>query len=117
VCFEHLNFGHSDLFRISDFDIRIYYCFPFTFLLAFTAGGRKGTPPIIEPTCAFDAKIYKNVDAIYAVSPCLIWNKKIFKLFYFYFQLPSLLVENSAHILPILTAKNTRINRRFHGLR
>jgi len=22
-CFEHLNFGHSRLFRISDFDIRI----------------------------------------------------------------------------------------------
>jgi len=23
-CFGHLNFGHSILFRISDFDIRIY---------------------------------------------------------------------------------------------
>ena len=71
----------------------VFYLFTFTFLLAFSAGGRKGAPPIIEPTCAFDAKIYKNVDSFLAVSPYEIWNKKIFKLFYFYFQLPAHLVE------------------------
>jgi len=63
-------------------------------IAAFSAGGRKGAPPIIGRTCAFDAKIYKNVDGILAVSLCVVWNKKIFKLFYFYFQLPALLVEN-----------------------
>jgi len=49
----------------------VYYLFPFTFLLAFRPGAKKARPPIIGATCAFDAKIYKNVDAVLAVSPCL----------------------------------------------
>jgi hypothetical protein len=73
--------------------ISFFYLFPFTFLLAFSAGGRKGAPPIIEPTCAFDAKIYKNVDGIFDVSPCVVWNKKNLQISDFCFQLPSLLVE------------------------
>jgi len=73
--------------------------------------------PIIERTCTFDAKIYKIVDSIFAVSPCVVWNKKIFKLLYFSFQLSSLLVEKFFEILPILTLKNMRINRGFRGLR
>ena len=60
--------------------------------LSFSAPAKR-RPPILGRTCAFDAKIYKNVDAIFIVSLCLVWNKKIFKLLYFYFQLPSLLVE------------------------
>jgi len=79
--------------------------FTFTFLLAFSAGDRKGAPPTIGRTCAFDAKIYKIVDTIFAVSLCVVWNKKIFKLFYFYFQLPTLLVDLLDKILPILTPK------------
>ena len=64
----------------------------------------KRRPPIIERTCAFDAKIYKIVDAFLAVSPCVAWSKNLFKLFYFYFQLPTLLVDFLDKILPILTA-------------
>jgi len=62
--------------------------------------GRKKPPPIIERTCAFDAKIYKNVDGIFAVNPCLVCNKNFSKLFYFYFQLPSLLVEKPRNSYP-----------------
>jgi len=89
------------------------FCFTFLllpFYLPFQPGGRKGAPPIIGRTCAFDAKIYKNVDGYFAVSLCVVWNKKIFKLFYFYFQLPSLLVDFLDKILPISTAKKTTIN-------
>jgi len=25
VRFEHLNFGHSDLFRVSDFEFRVFF--------------------------------------------------------------------------------------------
>ena len=84
-----------------------YGCFlPFAFYLFTCLSGRrpKRRPPIIGRTCAFDAKIYKNVDTIFDVSPCVVWNKKIFKFFYFCFQLPSLLVEFLDKILPILTA-------------
>ncbi|MGB2863556.1 MAG: hypothetical protein WBC05_09555, partial [Sedimentisphaerales bacterium] len=59
--------------------------------------------PIIGRTCAFDAKIYKNVDAIFAVSPCVVWNKKYFQISDFCFQLPSLLVEKFR--------KNSQLNR------
>jgi hypothetical protein len=38
--------------------------------------GQKKPPPIIERTCAFDAKIYKIVDAFFAVNPCPNSNKK-----------------------------------------
>jgi len=55
--------------------------------------GAKKQPPIIGATCAFDAKIYKNVDGVFDVSACVEGNKKNFKLFYFCFQLSSLLVE------------------------
>ena len=91
---------------VSDFDISISS-------FRFPAGGRKRRPPIIEPTCVFDAKIYKIVDTIFNVSLCAVWNKKIFKLFYFYSQLPSLLVDFLEKILPILTAKKTTINHEF----
>ena len=50
-------------------------------------------PSIIGRTCAFDAKNYKNVDGLFAVTSCRERSKKIFKLFYFCFQLPSLLVD------------------------
>ena len=50
-------------------------------------------PPIIGAICAFDAKIYKNVGGIFAVSACGEWNKRIFNLFYFCLALPSLLVD------------------------
>jgi len=56
--------------------------------------GEKNSPPIIGATCAFDAKIYKNVDSLFGVSLCKVWNKKFFKISDFSFQLPSLLVEN-----------------------
>jgi len=54
------------------------------------------SPLIIGATCAFDAKIYKNVDNFFAVSLCPRSNKKYFQISDFSFQLPSLLVENRA---------------------
>ena len=45
-------------------------------------------------------KKYKNVDAVFDVNTCTAWNKKIFKLFHFHFQLPALLVENWAIFCP-----------------
>jgi len=57
---------------------------------------RKQSPPIIGATCAFDAKIYKIVDSLFDVSHYLEWDKKIFQISNFSFQLPSLLVENLA---------------------
>ena len=38
--------------------------------------GKKTTPPIIGAICAFDAKIYKIVDGVFAVNPCPASNKK-----------------------------------------
>ncbi len=58
--------------------------------------GQKAAPPTIERTCAFDAKIYKIVDSVFAVSLCPKSNKKFFQISDFSFQLPSLLVENRA---------------------
>jgi len=67
------------------------------------AGGRKRRASIIGATCAFDAKIYKIVDTIIAVSSYVVWNKKFFDFLDFSFQLPSLLVDFLEKILPILT--------------
>jgi len=89
-----------------------FYLFPFTFYLPFRPEAEKA-PPTIGRTCAFDAKIYKNVDTVFAVSPCAEWNKKLFKLFHFYFQLPALLVEFLEKILPTLTDKKTTINHEW----
>ena len=69
-------------------------------------------PPIIGATCAFDAKIYKNVDGIFDVSACEEGNKKNFKLFYFCFQLPSLLVENIPNLK--LKAQNLKLSLPSH---
>jgi hypothetical protein len=67
----------------------------FTFLVSgYLPLGEKNSPPIIGATCAFDAKIYKIVDNVFAISPCVVRNKKFFKISDFSFQLPSLLVEN-----------------------
>ena len=44
----------------------------------------------------FDAKIYKNIDGIFAVSAYWEGDIKLFQFFDFSFQLPSLLVENRA---------------------
>jgi hypothetical protein len=49
--------------------------------------------PIIERTCAFDAKIYKIVGGFFAVSACMSRAKKIFQISDFCSALPSLLVE------------------------
>jgi hypothetical protein len=58
------------------------------------SAGRKSSPPIIGATCAFDAKIYKIVDSLFAVSLCMVWNKNFFQFSDFSFQLPSLLIDN-----------------------
>jgi hypothetical protein len=80
------------------------HCFGFTLIFAFfllpfylrLLAEAKSSASIIGATCVFDAKKYKTVDAVLAVSPCLIWNKKIFDFFYFCSALPSFLVENTA---------------------
>jgi len=64
--------------------------------LAIGFARRISSPPIIGATCAFDAKIYKIVDSVFAVSLCYTGNKNFFQFSDFYFQLPSLLVENRA---------------------
>jgi hypothetical protein len=51
-------------------------------------------PSIIGATCVFDTKKHKTVGAVLAVSPCLVWNKKIIDFFYFCSQLQAILVEN-----------------------
>jgi hypothetical protein len=84
------------------------------FDLSLSAGGRKGSPPIIGRTCGFDAKIYKNVGGIFAVSACCGRNKKIFKLFYFCSALPSLLVENFAKIAILWLSYKLTISPRFN---
>ena len=54
----------------------------FQFSIAFRPEAKK-PPPIIGRTCAFDAKIYKIVGDVFAVSVCVVWNKKflIFPIF------------------------------------
>ena len=56
-------------------------------------------PSTIERTCAFDAKKHKNVDAVITVSPCVVWNKKLFQISDFCSALQSHLVENSIKIV------------------
>jgi hypothetical protein len=68
--------------------------------LAVGSAGRKQTPSIIGATCAFDAKIYKIVDGIFAASLCYTSNKKNFQISDFCFQLPSLLVDFSWKFYP-----------------
>ena len=82
--------------------------FYLSFYLSFCRG-QKRRAPIIGATCAFDAKIYKIVDGIFDVSAFVIWNKKIFKLFYFWFQLPSFLIDLLEKILPILTPETKEL--------
>ncbi len=70
-------------FRAKKLDSRLRgndkHCFrSFAFLLAAFRRRPKAAPPIIERTCAFDAKIYKIVDAVFDVSACCGGNKKIF---------------------------------------
>jgi hypothetical protein len=75
-----------------------YFClFTFAFLLSFSPEAKK-QPPIIGRTYAFDAKIYKIVGGVFAVSACVIWNKKNYLNSDFCLALPSLLVEN--HLKP-----------------
>jgi len=57
-------------------------------------GGQKKPPPIIGATCAFDAKIYKNVGGVFDVSSGRTGNKKNLQISDFCFQLPAHLVEN-----------------------
>ena len=82
-------------FELLKFVIR--YCLEFRyshFEFGYFSSEAKSSASTIGPTCAFDAKIYKNVDAVLTVSTCVVWNKKIFNFFYFYFQLQAVLVEN-----------------------
>ena len=108
--FEHSKLRILDLFRISgttpgnrhpektpELSIFVFR------VSAFSAGSQKRRPPIIGRTCAFDAKIYKIVDSVFDVNACEEGNKKIFKLFYFCFQLPSFLIDLLEKNLPILT--------------
>jgi len=76
---------------------------PFSFSLASFRRRQKSSASIIGATCAFDAKIYKNIGGIFDVSACGEGNKKLFQFFNFSFQLPSLLVE----IVPLIYDKDT----------
>jgi len=81
----------------------LFYFLILPFYLPFRPGAEKRRPPIIGATCAFDAKIYKNVDAIFDVSLYMTWNKKNFQFSDFCFQLQADLVDFLEKILPILT--------------
>jgi len=70
----------------------------------FSPEGKKAAP-IIGATCAFGAKIYKIVDSFFGITSCRAKSKKIFKIFDFCFQLPSLLVDFLDKILANLTVK------------
>jgi len=61
-------------------------------LAGFRPGGET-LAPIIGATCGFDARIYKIVGGIFAVSACGEGNKKNFKNSVFCLALPPLLVE------------------------
>jgi len=56
----------------------------------------KSCASTIGATCAFDAKIYKNVGDVFNVSSGRTGNKKKFQISDFCFQLPARLVENYA---------------------
>jgi len=66
--------------------------FRYSYLAKFRPGGETRAP-IIGATCAFDAKIYKNVGGVFAVSAYEEGNKRIFKNSDFCSALSSLLVE------------------------
>jgi hypothetical protein len=80
------------------------YGFAFSIFTCFFSPEAKKPPPIIGRVCAFDAKIYKIVGEVFAVSACWEGNKKIFKISDFSFQLPSVLIDFLEKILPILSA-------------
>ena len=61
--------------------------------------------PIIGSTCAFDAKNYKIVGGIFAISASVEWNKNFFQFSDFCSALQSFLVDLLDKILPILTLK------------
>ena len=95
--------------RMTDFGAFwfLYFAFNF-FLLPFylrLLAEAKSSASIIGATCVFDTKKYKTVDAVLAVSPCLIWNKKIFDFFYFCSQLQAVLVETMPSHSPRLLRK------------
>ena len=52
--------------------------------------------PLIEPTCAFDAKIGGGFQAALVVTACTGKSKKILNLSDFYFQLPAQVIEEFA---------------------
>jgi hypothetical protein len=60
---------------------------------------KKSAPPIIERTCAFDAKIYKNVDGFFDVSACGGGNKKKFKFPIFVFNYHRFWSKNAVKIV------------------
>jgi hypothetical protein len=62
-----------------------FYFFLLPFYLRLLAEA-KSNASIIGATCVFDTKKYKTVDAVLVVSPCLVWNKKYFRLFLFLFS-------------------------------
>jgi hypothetical protein len=62
-------------------------------IFGFFRRGRKKPPPIIGATCAFDVRIYKNVDGLLVLTSCRKWNKKFFQIFDFCSALSSLLVD------------------------
>ena len=70
-----INSGFTLIFAYSLFTSDFpFWLLPFLllpFYLPF-GWGRKGAPSIIRATCAFDTKKYKNVDAVLAVSPCVV---------------------------------------------
>ncbi|MBN2591863.1 MAG: hypothetical protein JXA81_00040 [Sedimentisphaerales bacterium] len=66
-------------------------------IAVFRPGGETRAP-IIGATCAFDAKIYKNVGGNFDVSACGQGNKKNFRILDFCSALPSLLIDFSAKI-------------------
>jgi len=79
----------------------------FSILNCRVSAGAEKRAPIIGATCVFDAKIYKIVGGIVAVSTCGEGNKKIFKNSDFCFQLPALLVENTPNSK--LKTKNSKL--------
>ena len=62
----------------------------------------KNKPHIIGATCTFDAKIYKIVGGVFAVSALLVWSKK-FWLFSFLLPTTNDFGRILSQILPLLT--------------
>ena len=89
----NLDFSHGS-FLLNLYPYLEFSILNFQFSIVFWPGAERRAP-IIGRVCAFDAKIYKNVDVIFNVSACEEGNKKFFNLFYFCSALPSLLIEKS----------------------